>query len=90
MADPFAKHSFGSCCDSLNEAITSKEFEPLIEIGDDGILYMSLGLVGGDGDDDEPSMIDHPVFFCPFCGTKVQTAEEVDKKMAAAGKTSDD
>jgi hypothetical protein len=27
-------------------------------------------------------MVDHPVFFCPFCGTKLQTPEEVDSKSA--------
>ena len=25
-------------------------------------------------------MVDHPLFFCPFCGTKVQTPEEVQAK----------
>ena len=29
--------------------------------------------------DDEPNMVDHPVFFCPFCG-KGADAEEVDAK----------
>lgn len=74
-------HNFGTCCDSMKETLNSKEFEPLIEVGEDGVLYMSLGLVGGDDDDEEPSMIDHPIFFCPFCGKGVQTAEEVDKKI---------
>jgi hypothetical protein len=79
-----ATHNFGSCCESMKETLGSKEFDPLIEVGEDGVLYMSLGLVGGDDDNDEPSMIDHPIFFCPFCGTKVQTPEEVDKKIADA------
>jgi len=25
-------------------------------------------------------MVDHPVIFCPFCGAKLQTPEEVDAK----------
>jgi hypothetical protein len=29
-------------------------------------------------------MVDHPVFFCPFCGTKLQTPEEIDAKVSAA------
>ena len=31
-------------------------------------------------DEDDPNMVDHPVFFCPFCGTKVQSPEDVDAK----------
>ena len=28
-------------------------------------------------------MVDHPLFFCPFCGTKLQTPEEVRAKAGA-------
>ena len=30
-------------------------------------------------------MVDHPVFFCPFCGTKLQTPEEVRAKIGDDG-----
>lgn len=70
--------TFGSCCGDLNDAMSGEEFEPLITVGEDGVLYMSVGLV--ELDDDEPGMVDHPVFFCPFCGKGVQTAEEVKAK----------
>jgi hypothetical protein len=77
MAD--AAHKFGSCCQSLKDAMASEEFEPLIAVSDeDGVLYMSVGVV--DMEDGEPGMIDHPIFFCPFCGSKLQTPEEVDAK----------
>ncbi len=66
---------FGSCCPELKDAMSGEEFEPLITVSEDGILYMSVGLV--DLDEDEPGMVDHPVFFCPFCGTRVQSVEEV-------------
>ena len=36
---------------------------------------MSVGLI--DIEEDEPGMVDHPVFFCPFCGTKVQDPDKV-------------
>lgn len=77
--------SFGSCCTSLKDALSGGEgedgFEPLFSVGDDGVLYMSVGLV--EMDEDESGMMEHPVFFCPFCGTKLQTPEEVDAKVAA-------
>ena len=68
---------FGSCCAELKDAISGDDFEPLITIGDDDVLYMSVGIVAVEEEDDEPAMVDHPLFFCPFCGTKVQTSEEV-------------
>lgn len=69
---------FGSCCAELKETMSGVDFEPLITVGDAGILYMSVGLI--EMDDEEPGMIDHPVFFCPFCGTRLQTVEEVQAK----------
>jgi len=68
---------FGSCCESLKDAMQSEEFEPLIAEDDEGVLYMSVGMLNTDSDD-EPNMVDHPVFFCPFCGTKLQSPEEID------------
>ncbi len=59
--------------------MSGEEFEPLITVGDDGVLYMSVGLIDLE-QEDEPGMVDHPLFFCPFCGTKLQTVEEVDAK----------
>lgn len=69
---------FGTCCDGLRDAMNGEDFEPLISVGDDGILYMSVGLT--EMDDQETGMVDHPVFYCPFCGTQLQTPEEVDAK----------
>ena len=51
--------------------MSGEEFEPLITVGEDGVLYMSVGLI--DLEEEEPGMVDHPLFFCPFCGTKLQT-----------------
>lgn len=69
---------FGSCCAELKDAMSGEEFEPLITVSEDGILYMSVGLV--DLEEDEPGMVDHPLFFCPFCGTKLQSVEDVRAK----------
>jgi hypothetical protein len=73
---------FGSCCTELKEAMSSTDFEPLITIGEDGVLYMSVGLV--DLEEEEPGMVDHPLFFCPFCGTRLQTADDVRAKAGGA------
>lgn len=72
---------FGSCCEMLKDAMSDEEFDPLIAVGDDGILYMSVGLV--EDEQNEPSMVDYPLMFCPFCGTGVQTEAEVDAKGGA-------
>jgi hypothetical protein len=70
--------SFGTCCAELGEAMSGEEFEPLFTVSDNGVLYMSVGLV--QMDDDDPGMVDHPIFFCPFCGARVQTEEDVRAK----------
>ena len=70
--------NFGSCCAEMNEVLTSQDFDPLITVGEDEVLYMSVGLI--ESADDETSIVDHPVFFCPFCGSKLQTREEVNAK----------
>jgi hypothetical protein len=74
--------NFGSCCTELKEAMTGEDFEPLITEGSDSVLYMAVGLIDLE-EDDQPGMVDHPVFFCPFCGTRLQTAEEVQAKAEA-------
>lgn len=76
---PIMTHSFGNCCAELKDAMSGEEFEPLLTVGDDGVMYMSVGLVDLE-EEDEPGMVDHPVFFCPFCGSKLQTVDEVRAK----------
>lgn len=76
-------HNFGTCCGELKEAMSGTEFEPLITVAGDGVLYMTVGLI--DLEEDEPGMVDHPLFFCPFCGTRLQTQDEVKAKTGDAG-----
>jgi len=80
MVAQSASGNFGECCESLKDAMQGEDFEPLIAVDDDGVLYMSVGLLGLDGHQDEANTIDYPVFFCPFCGTKLQSPEEIDAK----------
>ncbi len=69
---------FDSCCEDLEEAMSGAEFDPLITVDTDGVLYMSVGQI--DLEDDEPGLVDHPMFYCPFCGKELQTVEEVRTK----------
>ena len=78
-----AGKTFGSCCEELKEALEGGDFEPLITVGPDEVIYMTVGLV--DLEEDEPGLVDHPLFFCPFCGTELQTPEEVRAKAGADG-----
>lgn len=71
-----APAAFGTCCPELEGAISGADFEPLITVGPNDVLYMCVGLVELE-DEDEPGMVDHPIFFCPFCGTKLQDRDEV-------------
>ena len=78
-----AATKFGSCCEELKEALDGGDFEPLITVGTDDVIYMTVGLV--DLEEDEPGLVDHPLFFCPFCGSKLQTAEDVRAKAGGEG-----
>jgi hypothetical protein len=77
-------HTFGSCCAELKDAMSGEEFEPLLTVGDDGVLYMSVGLIDLE-QEEEPGMVDHPIFFCPFCGKGLQTVDEVRAKTGGNG-----
>jgi hypothetical protein len=78
---PSAGDSFGSCCSELSEALAAEGFDPLVTVADNGVIYMTVGLVDADGG--EAALVDHPMFFCPFCGTALQTREDVKQKIAA-------
>ena len=78
-----ATTNFGSCCEELKEALEGGDFEPLITVGNDDVIYMTVGLV--DLEEDEPGLVDHPLFFCPVCGSKLQTPEDVRAKAGADG-----
>jgi TIR domain-containing protein len=75
---------FDACCEALKDAMTNEEFEPLFAIDESSILYMSVGVMDAKGKN-EPKMVDHPVYFCPFCGTELQTESEVEAKLTAQG-----
>ena len=76
--DANGSSEFGSCCESMKEMLAAKEFDPFLAVGEDGVLYMSVGMVPSD--DGAADVIDHPIFFCPFCGAELQTEEQVEAK----------
>lgn len=81
---------FGACCTELKEALAGDEFEPLLTVGEDSVLYMSVGLVDlGEGEEEGPGFVDHPIFFCPFCGTKLQAREDMAGRMQQGGDDDD-
>ena len=78
--------TFGSCCDMLKEAMSNEDFDPLITVGqEDAILYMAVGMI--DVEQEEPGMVEFPLYFCPFCGSSLQTPEEIDAKNAVSSAT---
>jgi hypothetical protein len=83
-----ATGEFDTCCNELKEAMAGEDFEPLVAQGDDGVLYLTVGLV--DLDDDEAGMVDHPMYFCPFCGARLQTEDEVQAKIEANSDSDED
>jgi len=86
MADTPDPQDQERCCSDLEEALAGNDFEPLLTVGTDGIVYMSIGLVEFE-DEDQPGIMDHPMFFCPFCGAEVQSREAVEAAFEAADHT---
>jgi hypothetical protein len=74
---------FGSCCTELKEALAAEGFDPLVTVAESGVLYLTVGLVDDEDDEGGSALVDHPMFFCPFCGTRLQTAEDVKEKLAS-------
>jgi hypothetical protein len=68
-----AGKTFGTCCERLKEALEASEFEPMITVASNEIFYLCIGLLNQE--EAGPALVDHPLFFCPFCGTKLQTEE---------------
>lgn len=71
----------GSCCETLKEAVSDQEFDPLISRDDNGLVYIAVGMV--EDEDNEQGMVEYPLHYCPFCGTQLQTPEEVEAKVGS-------
>ena len=65
--------NFGSCCNDLKDAMTEPPNSSFF-VGENNVFYFSVGFVMTK---DGPGWFDHAVFFCPFCGRKLQDREEI-------------
>ncbi len=48
-------------------------------IEDNGVLYLTVGYIESQ---EGPGWFDQAVLFCPFCGTKLQSREEIRQRAA--------
>jgi hypothetical protein len=67
------------CCDKLKTALTAGEDGALRLLhGEGSPLVLNLHSVYGEAaGKPAPGRAMAPVYFCPFCGTRLQTCEEV-------------
>jgi hypothetical protein len=63
----------GTCCEDMRHARDAVP-ESFLRIADNGVLYLTVGMAMTDGG---PGYFDQAMFFCPFCGTHLQTREDV-------------
>jgi hypothetical protein len=85
-----AAKSFGTCCSELREALggDGDDFEPLLTVGQNGILYLAIGMI--EADETDPTILDHPVYYCPFCGTHLQSPGDVRASASGRPRNSDE
>jgi hypothetical protein len=65
---------FGTCCKDMRDALTVPEQRFLVVQEGTGVLYLTIGSAKTDRG---IAWFDQAVLFCPFCGTRLQTREEV-------------
>ena len=65
---------FGDCCDDMGEALKERDSSNFL-VSEVGVLYLTIGLMDlGSG---QKGYFDMAVKFCPFCGTELQTPEQI-------------
>ncbi|EMK02352.1 hypothetical protein LEP1GSC192_3032 [Leptospira sp. B5-022] len=60
----------------MKEAMTAPR-NSLFDVSDTNVLYLAVGYIQTE---DGPGWFDQAVLFCPFCGTALQTKEEILRK----------
>jgi hypothetical protein len=68
------KNPFGACCSDLEEAMTTPPNSSFFV--ENNILCLTIGYIQTE---DGIGWFDHAIIFCPFCGKRLQTKEEITK-----------
>jgi len=63
---------FGSCCENLRQAMHSKTNSTFQLEGD--VLFLIIGIVPMQN---QTGYFSKPIRFCPFCGSELQTADQI-------------
>jgi hypothetical protein len=63
----------GNCCEDLRHA-RDRVPESFVRIADNGVVYLTVGMTMTENG---PGFFDQAMFFCPFCGTRLQSREDV-------------
>jgi hypothetical protein len=71
MSTPLSE--FGSCCKELTDAMTVPP-NSLLRVSEWGVLYLTVGFIQSD---QGLGWMDQAVIFCPFCGKRLQSREEI-------------
>jgi hypothetical protein len=66
---------FGSCCSEMRDTLDLNG-QRLLRVEDNGLLYMAVGYVETP---DGVGWFDHAVLFCPFCGSLLQSRDQIQK-----------
>jgi hypothetical protein len=68
--------AFGDCCGELRDALNGPFNRLIAEFN--GTLFMT---VGWNQTEEGAAWFDAAVIFCPFCGTQLQTKEEIKERV---------
>ncbi len=74
-----SNQKFRSCCKDLNDAMTSPP-NSFLRVEENGVLYLTIGYAPtAQG----TNWFDQTVLFCPFCGSQLQSRDEI-RRIAAS------
>jgi hypothetical protein len=79
----FDRHpmKFGSCCKDLQRSMTVPQ-NSHFRVSEEGVLYLTVGYVKWkDGWKEGVGWFDQAAIFCPFCGKRLQSKEEIRIKL---------
>jgi hypothetical protein len=60
------------CCKDLNDAMTVPQ-NSLFRVSEQGVLFLTVGYAQKEG----AGWMDQAAIFCPFCGKRLQSKEEI-------------